>query len=136
MANAYHVVNYRLYTAAKKEASLEVLCRGALDSVDNGTALWQRVQDRIFDVPDGHNRKIVLNKVADLSSAVFGEMCLVQSDGYQALLELKAAKVQTSDITTAQIFNLEERSAPQNSQFIRGMIYWLVIGNHLLFVKT
>jgi len=137
MASAYHMVHYRYFKPHGKAGStLEVLCRGALDSQNSGVALWQRVNDRVFDVPDVQNRKIVLNKVADLASAVFGEMCLLQSDGFQALLELTANNIQTSSITTAQIFNLQERAAPQNSQFIRGMIYWLAIKNHVFFVKT
>jgi hypothetical protein len=137
MATAYHLVHYRLFKPQRKQTNtLETLCRTALSSKQNGLTLWQRVGDRIFDLPDAANRKVVLNKVADLASAVFGEMCLVQSDGFQALLELKAANVQTSNITMAEIFNLQERSAPHNSQFIRGMVYWLTIGNHLFFVKT
>lgn len=136
MASAYHLVHYRLFKTDKKTPTLEALCRMAFDTKDKGATLWQRVGDRVFDLPDAENRKVVLNKIADLSSAVFGEMCLLQTDGFQALLELRAANVQTSNITTAEIFNLQERTAPQNSQFIRGMIYWLVIGNHLLFVKT
>jgi hypothetical protein len=137
MASAYHLVHYRLFKPQNNGiGTLESLCRTALDSQHKSVTLWQRVGDRIFDLPDAANRKVVLNKVADLASAVSGEMCLVQSDGFQAILELKAANVQTSNITTAEIFNLQERSAPQNSEFIRGMVYWLVIGNHLFFVKT
>jgi hypothetical protein len=137
MPTAYHMVHYRFFKPQNRNAStLEALCRAALDSQDNGLTLWQRVIDRVFDLPDVGSRKVVLNSVADLSSAVFGEMCLIQNDGLQALLELTAASVQTSNITTAQIFHLQERKAPQNSQFIRGMVYWLSIGNHLFFVKT
>lgn len=138
MASAYHIVHYKLFNPKPKgTATLEALCRTALNTKGSGGAtLWQRVGDRVFDLPEIASRKVVLNKVADLASAVFGEMCLIQSDGLQALLELKPANVQTSNITNAQVFNLQERSAPQNSQFIRGMTYWLTVGNHLLFVKT
>ena len=85
---------------------------------------------------DSDGRQILLNKVADLSSAVFGEMCLVQSRDLQALLELTPSKVRLSNITMAEIFSLDERSAPKGSQFVRGMAYWLAIGNHVFFVKT
>lgn len=44
--------------------------------------------------------------------------------------------MQLSDITTAVVYNLDEREAPTGSQFIRGMVYWLAIGNHVFFVKT
>ena len=81
MPTAYHMVHYRKYVSSNAKISLEALCRSALATVDTqGSSLWQRVGDRFFDIPDGGNRKILLNKVADLASAVFGEMCLVQSD--------------------------------------------------------
>jgi hypothetical protein len=137
MPTAYHMVHYRKYISEDPKASLEALCRKALATVDrNGTALWHRAGDRFCDVPESGNKKILLNKVADLASAVFGEMCLVQSDGMQALLELTAASVRLSNITTAEIYKLQESTAPKNSQFIRGMVYWLCINDHLFFVKT
>lgn len=140
MASAYHMVHYRLFTPPKIDGksadSLEKLCRVALDTRKATQPLWQRVEDRIYDFPQTPNRKAVLNKVADLSDAIFGELCLVQSDGFQALLELKASNIKTSNITTAEVFNLEERVAPNNSEFIRGMAYWLAIGDHFFFVKT
>lgn len=140
MPTAYHMVHYRRFdpgTAALNGTTLEELCRSALDIVDPAKlTLWERPQDRLFDLGDSEGRQIVLNKVADLSSAVFGEMCLVQSRDLQALLELTVSTVKLSNITTAQIFNLDERMAPKGSQFVRGMAYWLAIGNHVLFVKT
>ena len=96
--------------------------------------MWARPDDRLFDVGDG--RKIFLNKVADLSSAVFGEMCLAQAKDLQALLKMEPSEVELSDLTTATVYDLNEREAPEGSQFIRGLSYWLAIGNHVLFVKT
>jgi hypothetical protein len=140
MATAYHMVHYRRFDAAEvdlKGATLEALCRSALDVADaTKVTLWERAQDRLFDLGDGEGRQVLLNKVADLSSAVFGEMCLVQNRDLQALLELKPSMVRLSNITTAEIFNLNERTAPRGSQFVRGMVYWLAIGNHVFFVKT
>jgi len=133
------MVHYRRFdfgNADLKGASLESLCRSALGETDaSGETLWERAQDRLFNLADVNARQIFLNKVADLSSAVFGEMCLVQSGDLQALLDLKASKVQLSKITRAEIFILNERAAPAGSQFIRGMAYWLAIGHHVLLVK-
>lgn len=140
MATSYHMVHYRRFSAqagGQRLAKLDTLCRNALSQVDaSGTALWQRAQDRVYALTAPDGRQIVLNKVADLASAVFGEMCLIQDGGFQALLELRASQVQLSNLTVAEIFSLNERSAPQGSQFVRGMIYWLAIGDHLFFVKT
>ncbi|NEV79144.1 hypothetical protein DYI24_19100 [Rhodopseudomonas sp. BR0C11] len=137
MPSAYHMVHYRKHVSGDPKKTLEGLCRTALSAVDaSGASLWKRVGDRFFDVPQENSKKVLLNKVADLKSAVFGEMCLVQSDGMQALLELTTASVKLSELTTAEIFKLQEASAPRNSQFIRGMVYWLCIKDHVLFVKT
>lgn len=140
MSTAYHMVHYRRFEVGEAELegrTLESLCRSALDVADGSLGtLWERAKDRLFDMNDADSRKVLLNKVADLSSAVFGEICLFQSRDLQALLELTASNVQLSNITTAQIFNLNERFAPTGSQFVRGMAYWLAIGNHLFFVKT
>lgn len=140
MTNAYHMVHYRRFESVPNNTSgktLEGLCRKALGQLDmSNISLWQRAQDRLFDLGDVEGRQIVLNKVADLTSAVFGEMCLVQSRGLQAFLELQPSKVQLSNITLAEIFNLDEKFAPKGSQFIRGMIYWMSINDNLFFVKT
>ena len=138
MPVSYHMVHYRSFQATDKTVgSLEGLCRSALNTVDGGgTALWQRASDRVFDLGDGNGTQVLLNRVADLSSAVFGEMCLVESKGLQALLDLRASNVKLSNITLAQIYDLQERTAPTGSRFIRGLAYWLTVGNHTLLVRT
>lgn len=140
MSNAYHMVHYRRFDVSDPKLlggkTLEALCREALNSENAGLKLWSRPQDRVFDVSDVDGRKIFLNKIADLSSAVFGEMCLAQSKDLQALLKMEASEVELSDITTATVYDLNETAAPEGSQFIRGLAYWIAIGNHLLFVKT
>ena len=99
-------------------------------------ALWERAGDRSFDLDDGSRGQVLLNKVADLDNAVFGELCFVDPAGLQALLQRRAMRVQLSDLTTAEVFELSERQAPQGLQFIRGLLYWLCIGNHVFYVRT
>ena len=68
MSTAYHMVHYRCFEAdakAPKVKSLEVLCREALNTQSGKATLWDRPEDRVFDVGDGDGRKIFLNKVAD-----------------------------------------------------------------------
>lgn len=139
MSTAYHMVHYRRFDAdatVLKGKTLEVLCREALNTVFGASKLWERPGDRVFDVGDADGRKIFLNKVADLSDAVFGEMCLAQEKDMQALLNMSTSQVRLSDLTTATVYDLDERLAPQGSQFVRGLAYWIAIGNHVLFVKT
>lgn len=90
------MVHYRRFeadTTALKGKTLEGLCREALNTNNGSSALWARPEDRVFDVGDTDSRKIFLNKVADLSSAVFGEMCLAQAKDLQALLNMKPSQV-------------------------------------------
>ncbi len=140
MLTAYHLVHYRsckVPNQTQTKSDLEQLCRAALAQNDKaGNALWSRVNDRRLQVGGPAEKEILLNKVADLSSSVFGEMCLIESKGLQALLALNASTVSLSDLTMAEIYELQERAAPKGSQFIRGMAYWLTIDNHLFFVKT
>ena len=134
------MVHYRRFDAGEtvlKGETLESLCRSALNTAPpERPPLWQRPEDRLFDIGGDDARKIFLNKVADLSSAVFGELCLAQSRDMQALLNLEPATVQLSELTKAVVYALDERLAPNGSQFIRGLAYWLAIGNHIFFVKT
>jgi hypothetical protein len=133
------MVHYRRFDAdakALKGKTLEVLCREALNTENGTSKLWARPEDRVFDVGDGEGRRIFLNKVADLSDAVFGEMCLAQEKDMQALLNMKRSQMKLSDVTTATVYDLDERLAPEGSQFVRGLAYWITIGNHVLFVKT
>lgn len=138
MSTAYHLVNYRKFNLGLPGGpKLDALCRGALDEKDgSGLSRWERIQSRFHALNDVEKREITLNRVADLKSAVFGEMCLVQANGVQALLELNASKKQLSDITTAEVFDLSEKNAPKGTQFIRGMAYWLAVNDNLFFVKT
>lgn len=140
MATAYHMVHYRRFQVTggvSQGHTLEKLCRNALRHTNlNGLMLWERAEDRLFPLGDDFGGQLLLNRVADLSDSVFGELCYVERKGLQALLQLKASKQQLSNLTLAEVFGLEERQAPTGSQFIRGLGYWVAIGNHLFFVKT
>lgn len=82
MPTVYHMVHYRRFDpggAGLQGGTLEGLCRSALGHVDaSGVTLWERIQDRFHDLVDVAERQVLLNKVVDLSSAVFGEMCLFE----------------------------------------------------------
>lgn len=131
-----HYRHFDLAPGVNETKTLEELCRAALNTGKDHSKLWSRPEDRVFAVDGTEGRRIFLNKVADLSEAVFGEMCLAQEKDLQALLKMEPTEIELSDLTTATVYDLSERSAPEGSQFIRGLAYWLAIGNHLLFVKT
>lgn len=140
MTFTYHMVHYRRFQILEGSAdgaTLESLCRKALETKNvSGVALSQRVEDRVFPLHDEYGGEIMLNRVADLTTSVYGEFCFSEEKGLQALLQRKASKQQLSNVTLAEVFGLEEREAPTGSQFIRGLAYWMAVGDHLFFVKT
>lgn len=137
MPSKYHTVNYRRFNIdpiPKENPSLEKICRDVLNhKEDKQETLWERANDRIYSIENG--RKLILNKITDLSSAIFGELCLIDRNGTQALLNAQRVKKQLSDLTLAEVFDLKESSAPKNHEFIKGIAYWMAIGNHFFFIK-
>ena len=81
---AYHMVHYREFSVATEPpvAPLEQLARAQLSAPGpSETPRWESISDRMMDVGDGSGFELVLNRVADLSSAIFGEMCLIHRSG-------------------------------------------------------
>lgn len=137
--SSYHMVHYRRNERTNWPVgtpTLENLCRAALGTTDAaGLPLWERAVGRTLSFSDPEPKQILLNKVADLQDAIYGEMCLVQNKDLQAIIQMTATKKQLSELTTAEIYDLSEREAPTGSQFLRGLLYWIVIGDHIFFVK-
>ena len=133
----YHKVHYRRISAEVGDPTFEELCREALEKKgSNDLALSQRPDDRVMSIQDGEiERQVLMNRVADLSSAVFGEICLVLPNDLQAMLRRSTKQLQLSEKTTATVFDLSEAQAPENSQFIRGTAYWLCVGDNLFFIQ-
>jgi hypothetical protein len=133
------MVHYREFSADADPAvaPLEQLARSQLSEAGaSGTPRWESITDRVMGIGDGSGFELVLNRVADLSSAVFGEMCLIHPTGVQALLQLTAHKHQLSTLTLAEIYDLTEKGAPTGMHYIRGLAYFLAVGNHLFFIRT
>lgn len=134
------MVHYREFqpSGLTTTETLESLIRHRL-SAKGGSGLprWESISDRLMTPENGTTGfELVLNRVADLSSAIFGEMCLVHRNGLQTLLQLKAKKHQLSTITLAEIYDILESGAPEGTRYVRGLCYFLVIKNHFFFVRT
>lgn len=136
---SYHMVHYREFQpeGLSDSDNLENLIRARLSAKGaSGVSRWEAISDRLM-APEGVTGfELVLNRVADLSSAVFGEMCLVHHNGLQTLLQLKAKKHQLSTLTLAEIYDILESGAPEGTRYIRGLSYFLAINNHFFFVRT
>jgi len=136
---AYHMVHYREFKGEglSVTADFENLVRGCLSATGpSGLPRWESIADRLTAPEGATGFELVLNRVADLSSAVFGEMCLVHQNGLQTLLQLTAKKHQLSTITMAEIYDILESGAPAGTKYIRGLSYFLAVGNHFFFLRT
>lgn len=136
---SYHMVHYREFKATGLPApiSLENLLRKRLSANGaSGAPRWEAINDRLMSPEGNTGYELVLNRVADLSSAVFGEMCLVHNNGLQTLLKIQSKKHQLSTITLAEIYDILESSAPDGTKYIRGLGYFLCIGDHFFFVRN
>lgn len=136
----YHMVHYREFAhvdTTKPSDTLESLLRASLSSLGaSGFAKWESIEDRLYALKDGTGMDMVLNRVSDLKSAVFGEMCLIHDNAMQALLSQNSQKQKLSAITIAEIYALTEQTAPKGSRFVKGLAYFIAIGNHLFFIRT
>jgi len=134
------MVHYREFEhqdTSKATKSLEDLARDSLNTVGPaGFQKWESIEERLLELKDGTGMDLVLNRVADLNSAVFGEMCLIHPDAMQALLEMNTKKQKLSAITIAEIYALTEKAAPKGSRYVKGLTYFLIVGNHLFFIRT
>lgn len=137
MPKKYFDIHYRKASGiSKNPATLEGAIKAALEKKDaGGQTLWLRAQDRIMDIVDqADGERLLFNTPADVTKGVAGELCLYRMGAVQPVLAFEASTVQTSNLSVAEIFKLIEEKAPEKREFITGVCYWLVIGNHVLFV--
>ncbi|QFQ88233.1 hypothetical protein F8A10_11995 [Paracoccus kondratievae] len=140
MSVSYHMVHYRTFAAKGQQiGSLEEGCRLALSGKDReAKPLWLRPADRIMLESSANGdftgRRFLMNRVADLKTAIFGEVCCVHEKDLQALLRLEAQTKALTDETDTAFFDLSEAEAPNGTHFIRGIGYWLAVGDHLFLI--
>jgi hypothetical protein len=131
----YFEVHYRRAKYDIEPAkTLQQAIMGALAKNSGGQSLWLRPDDRIMPTAGPDKEKLLFNTPADVDQGVAGELCLFREGAVQPVLEFQVATVQTSDLSTAQIYKILEEKAPGNKEFIRGVCYWLVIDDHVFFV--
>ena len=137
MAPIYKTVHYRKFHSEKfVDATFQGILLQELNRTnEQGTKLWGRIADRVWKTPPREGCELILNRVADLQTGIFGEACLVDPEGAQAFLELAEKDAKLSNISSAQIYDLQEQNAPANARYVRGILYFLIIENHVFFIQ-
>ncbi|MCJ2080045.1 hypothetical protein [Methylobacterium sp. J-090] len=109
------------------------IARALIQRGPDGRAIGENVNHRLAGVPGNEDARRVVNDhhVDDVS--VFGDLCLFSPGKMQAILATAAREHQSlEDVMRA--FSVAEQAAPQGTEYLHGMAYWLAIGDHVYHI--
>jgi len=131
----YLTVNYRR-AGLQGDQSLENRLRECIDAeLAPGVRFSQAPADRVM-VHQQDGRELLLNEFADVTEGVAGIVCEVVPGFLQPVLKRQAEQKQLTRNTVSTIFKIAEQAAAEQEDFIQGLCYFYVRGNHLLFVTV
>ncbi|MDJ0947242.1 MAG: hypothetical protein QNJ30_27660 [Kiloniellales bacterium] len=109
------------------DETLSKALSGALNQPDgNGTLLKDNWRARVQLVGNGLNHYRFLNDFHDDGESFFGNVCLFSPGQLQALIE---------EEPEAPVLDIAERRAPDGSEYLHGICYWLAVDDHFLVVQ-
>ena len=126
-ATRYATVHYRKL-ASEEELPMplaEAIASALMvpeDGIQYGESWSQRVETMQTDPPQSR----FINNVHSDGPTIFGTMCAYTSTQMQALIRTSA---QTRDV------DISDAPAPQGNDYLHGIAYWLIIGNHCYVVQ-
>lgn len=92
----------------------------------NGALLADDWQARVAQVDNSAEHQRFLNDFHDDGESFFGNVCLFSPGQLQALIE-QAPK--------AKVLDISERKAPDGSEYLHGICYWLAIRDHFFIIQ-
>jgi len=108
-------------------ATLEERVRGALADQFNGGALAEHWNRRAWIVPPDNSDTLLMNLYHDDGVSFFGDLTVYTQGYMQALLHNEP------DIAMLPV---EQQPPPVGREYIHSMMYWMVIGNHVLTIQS
>lgn len=108
-------------------ATLEVRVRGALAHQIDGGALSQHWNRRAWLVPPDNSDTLLMNLYHDDGVSFFGDLTVYTRGYMQALLRNEP---------DAAMLPVEQQPPPAGREYIHSMMYWMVIGNHVLTIQS
>lgn len=112
--------------------------RNALDAraKSGGKKVGLHVENRVTGVPgNGEFRRLWNNFHVAEPDVIFGDLCLYLPGQLQALLQLTGDKPQATLDELMQAWDIAEQRAPDGMEYLRGITYWTVIGDHFYQVQ-
>ena len=128
MANTrYATVHYRRLAAeGDLPASLVDAITNALATVANGVQYRDDWQQRVEIMPTDPPQSRFMNNVHTDGPTAFGTLCAYTEAQMQALIDTSAS---------APNVNISDARPPQGNDYLHGIAYWLVIGDHCYIVQ-
>ena len=128
MANTrYATVHYRkLATEAGLSVSLVDAIANALATVANGIRYGENWQQRVETMPTDPPQSRFINNVHTDGPTAFGTLCAYTEAQMQALIHTSA---------TAPNVNISDARPPQGNDYLHGIAYWLVVGDHCYLLQ-
>ncbi|MBH5372963.1 hypothetical protein [Bradyrhizobium glycinis] len=118
------------------EATLSKAIAAALKAkLPDRTIIGHAVVNRITSVPRQEEYKRLLNHHHVDEHYVFGDMCLFLPGQLQALLRFTAEVEHKRLDDVLKAFDIAEQKAPDGTEYLHGMAYWLACGDHFYMIQ-
>lgn len=123
----YATVHYRrLAKEAGLSVSLVDAVANALVATKNGVRYGENWQQRVETMQTDPPQSRFLNDVHTDGPTAFGTLCAYTEAQMQALIHTSA---------TAPNVNISDARPPQGNDYLHGIAYWLVVGDHCYVVQ-
>ena len=122
-------VHYRKWTQGTNTQSLSGAIAQALNNQRQGIRLADDWRLRIAPVSGSSEQKRLINNVRMDDLSTFGCLCAYTVAEMQTFIATHRAQGQASNVP------LEDIPAPSDGDFLHGIAYWLIVGNHCYVVQ-
>lgn len=108
-------------------ATLEARIRGALADQFDGGALSEHWKRRAWNVPPDDSDTLLMNLYHDDGDGFFGDLTVYTKGYMQALLHNEP---------DCAMLPVEQQPPPAGREYIHSMMYWMIIGNHVMMIQS
>lgn len=108
----------------------------ALNTVlPDGSSVGSKVENRITNAPGNSEYRRLMNYFHHDNDLVFGDVCLFSPGQLQALLQLNAGEEHATLDEAIKAWEIAEKKAPDGTEYLHGITYWMVIGDHFYQIQ-
>lgn len=114
-------------TGAFGTQTLEAAIRKAMQYHSDGNQILGHWKLRAWEVPPNAEDTLLMNLHHDGGGYFFGDLTQYTKGYMQTLIE------QNDDMP---VLSVEQQPAPKGKEYVHSMMYWLVVGSHVLLIQS